>query len=68
LIVDNPIVTPYSLAAVRSNSQISHEKAVRELGFHPRPARQAILDTVRWWQERSGEPGVLPETIARATS
>jgi len=66
LMVDDPIVTPYSLAAVRSNSQISHEKAMRELGFHPRPAQQAILDAVRWWQERSGEPGVLPETIARA--
>jgi dihydroflavonol-4-reductase len=66
LLVENPIVTPYSLAAVRSNSHISHEKAMRELGFRPRPARQAILDAVRWWQERSGEPGVLPETIARA--
>jgi dihydroflavonol-4-reductase len=66
LLMDNPIVTPYSLAAVRSNSHISHEKALRELGFHPRPARQAILGAVRWWQERSSEPGVLPETIARA--
>jgi dihydroflavonol-4-reductase len=66
LLMDNPIVTPYSLAAVRSNSLISHEKALRELGFYPRPARQAILSAVRWWQERSSEPGVLPETIARA--
>ncbi len=63
-----PLVTPYSLAAVRSNSHISHEKAARELGFRPRPARQAILDAVRWWQERLGEPSPVPETIARAAA
>ncbi len=68
LLVDDPIVTPYSLAAVRSNSQISHEKAVRELGFRPRPARQAILDAVRWWQERLGLSVPAPEKIARAAA
>jgi dihydroflavonol-4-reductase len=69
LLVDNPLVTPYSLAAIRSNSHISHKKAMQELGFHSRPARQAILDAVRWWQERLGEePGSLPETIARAAA
>ena len=66
LFSDDPLVTPYSLEAVRSNSHISHEKAMRELGFRPRPARQAILDAVRWWQERLDEPGPVPETIARA--
>jgi dihydroflavonol-4-reductase len=68
LLVDDPLVTPYSLAAVRSNSHISHEKAMRELGFCPRPARQAILDAVGWWQERLVEPGTIPETIARAAA
>jgi dihydroflavonol-4-reductase len=66
LLVHNPLVTPYSLAAVRSNSDISCEKARRELGFHPRPAVQSILDSVHWWQERLGAEGPAPEIIARA--
>jgi dihydroflavonol-4-reductase len=61
-------VTPYSLEAVRSNSHISHEKAMRDLGFHPLQARQAILDAVGWWQERLVEPAAIPETIARAAA
>ncbi len=68
LFVDDPLVTPYSLEAVRSNSLVSHDKAMRELGFCPRPARQAILEAVRWWQERLGLPGPVPETIARAAA
>jgi dihydroflavonol-4-reductase len=66
LLVRNPLVTPYSLAAVRSNSIISHEKAVNKLGFRPRPARESLLDAVRWWQERLGAKGPARETIARA--
>lgn len=46
---DDPIVTSYSLAAIRSNSQISWDKAARELNFRPRPARQSILDSVDWF-------------------
>lgn len=60
---NDPIVTPYSLAAVRSNSQISHARATAELGYHPRPAHQAIVDAAGWWMER-GEPQLFPETIA----
>jgi dihydroflavonol-4-reductase len=45
-----PLFTRYSLDAIRSNSHISHARASRELGFSPRPARQAILDSVRWFQ------------------
>jgi dihydroflavonol-4-reductase len=68
LLSDNPLVTPYSLAAVRSNSYISHEKAMLELGFRPRPARQAILDAVSWWQERLRAPNFQPETPSRAAT
>ena len=32
-----PRFTPYSLEVLRSNSNISHAKATRELGYHPRP-------------------------------
>jgi dihydroflavonol-4-reductase len=49
--VDAPF-TSYSLEAVRSNSLISHEKAVRELGYHPRPGREALADAVAWYVER----------------
>lgn len=43
-----PRFTPYSLEVLQSNSNISHAKAARELGYHPRPAIETIADTVRW--------------------
>jgi len=43
--------TRYSLDAICSNSRISHARASRELGFQPRPARVAIVDAVRWFQQ-----------------
>ncbi len=46
-----PRFTPYSLEVLQSNSNISHAKAVRELGFHSRPAIETITDTVRWFFE-----------------
>ncbi len=46
-----PRFTPYSLEVLQSNSNISHAKAARELGFHPRPAIETIADTVRWFFE-----------------
>ena len=64
LFSDHPLVTSYSLAAIRSNSFISHAKADRELGFCPRPASQAILDAVRWWQEQRTGVRSVPESFA----
>lgn len=46
-----PRITPYSLEVLRSNANISHAKATRELGYHPRPVRETIADTVRWFFE-----------------
>jgi dihydroflavonol-4-reductase len=46
-----PRFTPYSLEVLRSNSDISHCKAERELGFRPRPVVETIADTVRWFFE-----------------
>jgi dihydroflavonol-4-reductase len=68
LFSDDPIVTPYSLQAIRSNGNISHAKAEAELGYHPRPARQAIRDATAWWLERLAEPELLPERIAKAAA
>ena len=46
-----PRFTPYSLDTLRSNSVISHSKAERDLGYHPRPLRQALTDTIQWFRE-----------------
>jgi dihydroflavonol-4-reductase len=46
-----PRFTPYSLEVLQSNSNISHTKAMRELGYHPRPTIETIADTVRWFFE-----------------
>jgi dihydroflavonol-4-reductase len=42
-------LTPYSLKTLLSNSQISHEKATRELGFHPRPVKESLKDQYDWF-------------------
>ena len=48
----NPRFTPYSLEVLRSNSNISHEKATRELGYRPRPLYESIRDAVKWFLEK----------------
>jgi dihydroflavonol-4-reductase len=48
----NPRFTPYSLEVLRSNSNISHAKATRELGYKPRSLYESIKDTVKWFLER----------------
>ena len=45
----SPRFTPYSLEVLRSNSNISHAKATRELGYQPRSLYESIADTVRWF-------------------
>ncbi|MGB8213052.1 MAG: SDR family oxidoreductase [Anaerolineales bacterium] len=61
-----PFFTRYSLQAVCSNSHISHVKASRELGFQPGPARQAVIDAVRWFQQGLPADVPVPETINKA--
>ena len=61
-----PIFTRYSLAAICSNSEISHAKASRALGFQPRPARQAVMDAVRWFQQRPADEQAIPEPMPKA--
>jgi dihydroflavonol-4-reductase len=46
-----PLYTDVSLRALRSNPHVSHEKATRELGYHPRPFRETVIDTLQWFQE-----------------
>lgn len=46
-----PIFTPYSISVLESNSNISHEKASRELGYQPRPLKETFRDIVIWMKE-----------------
>jgi dihydroflavonol-4-reductase len=46
-----PIFTPYSVSVLKSNCNISHEKATRELGFQPRPLLETFRDSLLWMEE-----------------
>jgi dihydroflavonol-4-reductase len=47
----SPRFTPYSLEVLQSNSDISHAKATRELGYRPRPLYESIRDAIHWFIE-----------------
>ncbi len=51
-----PRFTAYSLATLRSNSDISHEKASRELGYRPRNLSETLADTVEWFRRNQPKP------------
>ena len=51
LVGTRPIYTGVSLRALKSNRCISHERAARDLGYNPRPFRETLIDTLRWFQE-----------------
>lgn len=46
-----PFVTMDSVRMAKKKMFFSCEKAKRELGYNPRPARDAILDAVVWFKE-----------------
>ena len=46
-----PFFTPYSVDVLVSNSNLSHAKASRELGFLPRPLLETFRDSLLWMQE-----------------
>jgi dihydroflavonol-4-reductase len=46
-----PLYTSVSLQALRGNRNVSHGKASQELGYHPRPFRETLADTLRWFEE-----------------
>jgi dihydroflavonol-4-reductase len=46
-----PLYTSVSLQALRDNRNISHQKATRELDYHPCPLRETLVDTLRWFEE-----------------
>ncbi len=44
-----PLYTRAMLNALRSNRLVSHARATRELGYHPRPLRETVADTLQWF-------------------
>ena len=51
LLNTRPIFTRASLTALKSNKSISHGKATRELGYNPRPIKETITDTIKWFMD-----------------
>jgi dihydroflavonol-4-reductase len=45
-----PLYTSASLQALRGHRHISHQKATRELGYHSRPFRETLVDTLKWFE------------------
>lgn len=46
-----PLFTSYSIYTLQSNSNFSHEKATKELGYHPRELMETLRDTFDWLKE-----------------
>jgi dihydroflavonol-4-reductase len=46
-----PLYTSASIRALCSSQNVSYEKAAGELGYHPRPLRETIVDTFQWFHE-----------------
>jgi dihydroflavonol-4-reductase len=48
---NNSSITPYSVDTLMSNSNISHKKAEKELGFKPRNIKQSLYDQFSWFKK-----------------
>jgi dihydroflavonol-4-reductase len=46
-----PLFTKVSLDSLCGNRAISHQKATLELGYQPRPFRETLMDTIKWFQK-----------------
>jgi dihydroflavonol-4-reductase len=47
-----PLYTKPMLGALRSNQQITHARATRDLGYQPRPFEETLQDTLVWLTKR----------------
>ncbi|MSP24428.1 MAG: NAD-dependent epimerase/dehydratase family protein [Myxococcales bacterium] len=56
-----PLFTKASLNAVSEHRSVSHEKATRVLGHHPRPLRESLTDALQEFRERGllGAPNLM---------
>lgn len=57
-----PLFTSYMLDTLKSNSNFSHEKASRELGYNPRDLRITLADTVKFLT-KTGRIKLLPNHV-----
>lgn len=48
---DEPMITVDGIRLARNYMYFSSEKAERELGYRPRPAKKALADAVAWFQD-----------------
>jgi dihydroflavonol-4-reductase len=55
-----PLYTSASLKALCSHRMISHLRSSRDLDYHPRPFRDTLVDTLRWFAE-TGHLAALPQ-------
>jgi dihydroflavonol-4-reductase len=46
-----PLYGKVSLMALKGNRSISSDKAARDLGYQPRPLRETLADTLKWFKE-----------------
>lgn len=58
-----PVFTGHSVRALDSHHLVSHVKATRELGYHPRPFPQTLSDTFAWFEQQ----GLLPDDVTCGT-
>ena len=58
--------TRYALETLASNSNISGEKARRDLGYEPRPIGDTVRDTVRWLTDNSARPPMPRRALPQA--
>ncbi len=46
-----PLYTSVSLKALSSHRNIDYQKTIFDLDYYPRPYRETIIDTLRWFEE-----------------
>ncbi len=63
---ERPVFTTYSLDVVKSNCALNGAKAMRELGYAPRPFSETVADTVAWFREQGMLSSPQPATGGRA--
>lgn len=51
IVKEKPLFTSYAVYTLGTNSEFSHEKAEKELGYATREMRKTIFDTIKWFQK-----------------
>jgi dihydroflavonol-4-reductase len=55
-----PLFTRAALHPLSGNYRFSHARATRDLGYHPRPLRETVTETLQWFQDNvsMATPGI----------